>query len=276
MPVPANAKSDSNKNCAQWYTVKANDTCFTILPLGSSITFAEFRVLNPSIDADCTNLWLDTAYCMQGVDPVDVPAETTFTRPPTGTTTRPPVVVPEQTQDPLAPGTKADCVKYAMFSDIDTLDPVWFNFNGSRGDNLMSLNSCLYVTGAYAANMTLFLQWNPSLTEGSGCKLVKGLSYCVDDGSQQTTTTDGPSSTSAPTQTSATSTTTTSGGGPPAPTQSGVIESCKQWHVVVSGDGCWPIANQYGISLDDFYAWNPAVGTDCLNLWLNYAVCVGI
>ncbi|KAH8896916.1 hypothetical protein GQ53DRAFT_639509, partial [Thozetella sp. PMI_491] len=70
--------------------------------------------------------------------------------------------------------------------------------------------------------------------------------------------------------------TTTTSAGPPAPTQSGVISTCNKWYIVQSGDGCWAISNSYGISLDDFYAWNPSVGTDCSNLWLGYAVCVGI
>ncbi|KAF9874971.1 LysM domain-containing protein [Colletotrichum karsti] len=33
---------------------------------------------------------------------------------------------------------------------------------------------------------------------------------------------------------------------------------------------------QYHITLDQFYAWNPAVGTNCENLWKGYAYCVGV
>lgn len=36
------------------------------------------------------------------------------------------------------------------------------------------------------------------------------------------------------------------------------------------------ISNEYRISLDDFYKWNPGVGSDCSKLWLGYAVCVGV
>ncbi|VBB81114.1 Putative protein of unknown function [Podospora comata] len=63
---------------------------------------------------------------------------------------------------------------------------------------------------------------------------------------------------------------------PPAPTQSGANPSCKKWHVVVGGDGGWAISNQYGIALEDFYKWNPGVGSDCGALWKDYAVCVGV
>ncbi|KAK0669897.1 hypothetical protein QBC41DRAFT_302021 [Cercophora samala] len=78
-----------------------------------------------------------------------------------------------------------------------------------------------------------------------------------------------PSSTQKPT-------TTTTGTSPPAPTQPGAITSCKRWHVVADGDGCWAIADKYAIALDNFYKWNPGVGGDCGALWKGYAVCVGI
>jgi hypothetical protein len=40
-------------------------------------------------------------------------------------------------------------------------------------------------------------------------------------------------------------------------------------------DGCYDIAAMYGITLDEFYAWNPAVGA-CASLWPNYYYCVGM
>lgn len=52
--------------------------------------------------------------------------------------------------------------------------------------------------------------------------------------------------------------------------------NCNKWHTVVSGDGCQAIADEYGITLTDFYSWNPDVGSACASLWLGYAVCVGI
>lgn len=45
---------------------------------------------------------------------------------------------------------------------------------------------------------------------------------------------------------------------------------------VVSGDQCGTIATQFGISLADFEAWNPAVGTTCEFLDLGDFVCVDI
>lgn len=44
----------------------------------------------------------------------------------------------------------------------------------------------------------------------------------------------------------------------------------------MTGDTCYDLAEDNGISLDDFYAWNPAVGSSCAGLDTGYYVCVGI
>jgi hypothetical protein len=78
-----------------------------------------------------------------------------------------------------------------------------------------------------------------------------------------------------PTSTATTSAnpTITTGPDPPAPTQPGASEKCLEWHTVADGDSCWAIANDAGISLDEFYQMNPGVGSNCEALWLGYAVC---
>jgi hypothetical protein len=82
----------------------------------------------------------------------------------------------------------------------------------------------------------------------------------------------------SPTATTVITTSTTSSGGvvTPTPTQSGMVSGCTSFYLVVSGDGCWAIANDNGIELEDFYDWNPAIGTDCAILWPDYYVCVEI
>ena len=49
----------------------------------------------------------------------------------------------------------------------------------------------------------------------------------------------------------------------PTPTQSGMTENCNKFHKVVNGDNCESIAKNTGISLNNFYAWNKGVGSDC-------------
>jgi hypothetical protein len=47
------------------------------------------------------------------------------------------------------------------------------------------------------------------------------------------------------------------------------ISTCKKWHLAASGDNCWSIEQQYGITATQF-------GTSCASLWLGYYVCVGV
>ncbi|EMD65234.1 hypothetical protein GGP41_003868 [Bipolaris sorokiniana] len=65
---------------------------------------------------------------------------------------------------------------------------------------------------------------------------------------------------------SPTSTKAPFGSGTPTPIQNGIAAGCTKFYKVISGDGCWAISNANSIALTDFYAWNPAVGSDCQNL----------
>ena len=286
-------------NFTDEFQVKEGDNCFLILPPGSSVNFAQFRVLNPQIDADCTNLWLGNAYCIRPVNPVSIPASTTFTRPPT--TTRPAVTVSTIPASPYAAGTENNCATYGNFIDLGILDPSLFP--SSNTSAATALNSCSNVAKTYAIRVEDLRRWNPSLPAGTSCALQKGLSYCVGGGSsdgQTATTIEPPTGTGSSTSTSKLTSTsnstskpittssarpsttstanpsTTSVAAPPGQTQTGTIATCKTYHKVVAGDGCWDIANAFGITLDDFYKWNPGVGTDCSALWLDYYVCVAV
>jgi len=78
--------------------------------------------------------------------------------------------------------------------------------------------------------------------------------------------------------TTTTSSTTSSGNGvaTPTPTQPDMTTSCNSFRLVKSGDQCGTIAASAGISLDDFYAWNPSVGTTCATLLADDYVCIGV
>lgn len=57
----------------------------------------------------------------------------------------------------------------------------------------------------------------------------------------------------------------------------GIAGNCDAWHTIVSGDTCYSIDQEYGITLKEFLAWNPAVSADCgTNFWPGYSYCVGI
>ncbi|KAL2823504.1 hypothetical protein BDW59DRAFT_163283 [Aspergillus cavernicola] len=63
---------------------------------------------------------------------------------------------------------------------------------------------------------------------------------------------------------------------PSTPTRPGTLPNCSQWYTVKLGDTCGEITEWFGISLDDFYHWNPTLKADCVNMWAKYAYCVGV
>ncbi|KAI1464713.1 LysM domain-containing protein [Daldinia caldariorum] len=130
--------------------------------------------------------------------------------------------------------------------------------------------TCAIIEQFYGISAAEFEAWNPSVTQlGSGCNLIQGLYYCtqVNYVSHSFLST-GPPTTS----------TTSSGGGvtTPSPVQSGVPSACNKFYQVNSGDTCYDIAAAQSISIESFYAWNPAVGDTCGSLWSGYYVCVGV
>lgn len=54
-----------------------------------------------------------------------------------------------------------------------------------------------------------------------------------------------------------------------------MASNCNAFYKVNAGDSCYVLSHDKGISLGDFYAWNPAVRTDCSGLQANVYVCVG-
>jgi hypothetical protein len=54
----------------------------------------------------------------------------------------------------------------------------------------------------------------------------------------------------------------------PSPIQTGMVSACDKFYKVIADDSCYNIANNR-ISLSSFYAWNPAVNTDCSGLQAN-------
>jgi hypothetical protein len=53
-----------------------------------------------------------------------------------------------------------------------------------------------------------------------------------------------------------------------------MVSDCDKFYLVQSEDGCASVASAAGISLADFYAWNPAVGTSCAYLDVGDYVCI--
>ncbi|CCT63680.1 uncharacterized protein FFB20_02870 [Fusarium fujikuroi] len=60
----------------------------------------------------------------------------------------------------------------------------------------------------------------------------------------------------------------------PSPIQSGITKNCKKFHQVKSTTTCASIQNYYKITMANLFKWNPAIGSTCKSLWMDYWVCV--
>jgi LysM domain len=63
VPVPRNADPDSNQLCGLWYNVTEGDYC-NLLTVRFGISLQDFKFLNPDINDNCTNLYLNESYCV--------------------------------------------------------------------------------------------------------------------------------------------------------------------------------------------------------------------
>lgn len=127
---------------------------------------------------------------------------------------------------------------------------------------VVSGDTCSDISSKSGVGLDDFYEWNPAV--GDTCaSLLSEYYVCVGIIGQTPTL-------------PPTSTTPTNGITTPTPTQTGMTGNCNKFHKVMSGDTCSDLATTYKVSLDNFYSWNPAVGSDCTKLGLYYYVCVGI
>ena len=180
---------------------------------------------------------------------------------------------------PLASGTFNNCTKYDQY------------FPATPGRNITyNINSCYAIARFHGLTVPQFTLWNPSLkfdqNDPNACELKPGLRYCVSNvgkiapSSRSPTITSAPSSSRAGSTSPGVSTTTRTGtcsGGvpPPEKTQSGEPCWCQKWVKQVDGQFCGDMANKAGITLDQLYALNPPLKSDCSGLFQGYAYCVG-
>ncbi|KAL3489583.1 hypothetical protein BJX62DRAFT_238980 [Aspergillus germanicus] len=119
----------------------------------------------------------------------------------------------------------------------------------------------------YGLSLATFIALNPYVD--SGCSnLWPDYSYCVSgltspESTSSTSSMSGTGTTLAPVAT-------------PTPTQGGMVGGCTGFYQAKTGDGCWAIATDHGITQERFIDWNLAVGSDCAGLWPDYWYCVAI
>ncbi|GAQ08984.1 hypothetical protein ALT_6305 [Aspergillus lentulus] len=242
--TPTPTQTGMVSSCNKFYLVVSGDSCYDIAA-AQGISLDNFYAWNPAVGSSCGGLWPDYYVCVGVISggTTTTTLTTTTSTTSTGTTTTAGNGV--TTPTPIQTGMVTSCNKFYL---------------------VVSGDGCYDIAAAAGVALSDFYAWNPAV--GSSCAgLWPNYYVCVGVlGGAGTTTT------------KTTTTTTTSGNGvaTPTPTQSGMVSNCKKFYLVVSGDGCYDIAAAAGIALNDFYAWNPAVGNTCAGLWPNYYVCVGI
>lgn len=51
-------------------------------------------------------------------------------------------------------------------------------------------------------------------------------------------------------------------------------DKCYDWYQTIKGDSCESIGKTYHITFKALLEWNPAIGADCENLWIDASYCV--
>ncbi|PPQ88791.1 hypothetical protein CVT25_010476 [Psilocybe cyanescens] len=228
--------------CGKFYQVNSGDNCQQI-SLNNSISVDLFEQINPSINAGCTNLSPGLYYCVWPLSDWNTTAITTTT----STIATPPAPTPS--------GSTPNCYQWHTIVSGDT---------------------CSVLEASFGATIAQLQAWNPQLNNDC-TNLLLGDAYCVNGAPPGSTITPTPTSTT-PTGTPTTTPTPTHTGPatPPGPTQAGIASNCDAYVLQQDGVFCFDMANNAGITLDQLYAWNPALNGDCSGLWVGYAYCIGV
>ena len=227
-----------------------------------SVTTSQLTTWNAWLGSNCdTNLYADLLF--NETRPLCVGVNGSE---PIGNVTSGPINTPSQTA--TLTGTKTASIGLTASGEVAGCKQYY---------TVQSGDSCTNIETTYGISFAQLYAWNPSSTfmsltlltieiqnrkliyfpVGSKCdNLWLNYAYCVQ----------GPSSSGSATATAAA----------PTLTQSGIASACDQYYTVASGDSCAKIESQYNDTFAELYSWNPAIGSNCQNLWVGYAICVGV
>lgn len=240
--TPSPIQTGMVSTCDEFYLVVSDDTCATIAS-EYGISLADFYAWNPAVGSSCAYLDLDDYVCVNVIGNTASSSASVTTTTSTSSTAI-------STPSPIQTGMISTCDEFYM---------------------VVSGDSCSVISSDYDIFLTDFYAWNPAV--GSSCAYLDVGDYvCVGVTGSGTTTV------AATTTTTTTSTTTSIGTGvtTPSPIQTGMVTGCNAFYYVVSGDSCTSIATAEDVTVADLEEWNPAIGSECTDLWLETYICVGV
>ncbi|OAA63388.1 peptidoglycan-binding protein [Niveomyces insectorum RCEF 264] len=277
--------------CNKWYLVPDGGTS-TDLTVKFGITPAQFRAWNPAAsNDDWTDLRDGYSYCVGVSEPHLVPRASSSKKS-VPTLTSPP--------GPTMTGEPANCNNWYLAKKNDDCSTVEAAYGITHAQflkwNPAVSSDCttnFWAGEAYCVGVGNIVS-KPTTTTATKTTSTKSSSSSSSKSSSKSSTSTKSSTTSTTSTSVVTSTTpystrypvtkwnistpTVETAWPPTQTQAGQPSYCNYWHLVQGGDTCVSIAAMYStwMSLADFFAWNPVVGTDCSGLYIMYWVCVGI
>ncbi|OTA53849.1 carbohydrate-binding module family 50 protein [Hypoxylon sp. EC38] len=254
--VPTDIANGTTINCGSYYQAVLGDYC-NLLLVKFGISLGDFRILNPEINDNCTNLFANESYCVLPVGSINnypgspgysISASLTGTAIPFGS-------LPSPTYVPTpfagynrtyAPNTRTDCQDYINGADYQQ------DLSGTFYEN-----NCQLATDVYGISLENLGIWNPSLGDAnlSNCTFARNLWYCIGWGGDEST--DPGDETNEPT-----------------PIANGTTSDCTTYVEVAFRDNCTTVLAQNNVTLDTFYALNPEVGPDCSGFITNVRYCV--
>lgn len=250
--------------------MQTGDYC-NLLVLRFGISLSDFTFLNPDINPNCTNLFAQESYCVEpvgdinsypgygGVTPLGNLTGTAGSFSSFSAATYIPTLFAGYNRT-LANGTVTTCSDYLNGADYQ--EDLTGTFYASN---------CQLAASVYGITVANLVVWNPSLdSNASSCAFDATAWYCAGYGGDYPDL----ANDTVPDDGNATATTTVAS--PPGPTQSGEPADCNSWYVAQADDTCTTVATEYGITVAQFLAWNPAVSSDCsTGFWADEAYCVG-
>ncbi|KAI5866007.1 LysM domain-containing protein [Durotheca rogersii] len=260
-PVPTNIAQGTNTYCGRYYEAIPGDYCNLVI-MKFAISLSDFLFLNPAVNENCTNLFAYESYCIQPVGDINTysgkPGHITFSFTATRNGTFEDVATglpnigwssptPTTTPVPLASGTRDDCENYIL-GDLYQ----------QNLENSYLISNCHLAAEVMGVTLEDLETWNTDLGNASdpSCAFEAGLRYCGKyyEGDQ-------PDAADPVSQ---------------LPVRDGMTPNCTEIVEVASTDGmtCTEILSVYGITIEQFFAWNPSVGADCLGMWAGYQYCV--
>ncbi|KAF1993330.1 carbohydrate-binding module family 50 protein [Amniculicola lignicola CBS 123094] len=302
----------ASKYCTYWVDYTGKETCEVLLE-DNFVTLADFRVMNPSIGADCSGLKSGFSYCVEAY--LDAPPastdEVSSSAKASSTVKVSSTVKASSTVKVSSTATASSTVKVSSTAKASSTVKVSSTVKSSSKapTSITTKPTPTPTSSPHAPSSTkpangvqTPLPTQPNIVancdlfyfvkEGDGCAaistqfgitLAKFLAWNPSAGSScgglwkdayACVSIIGEQATIP----SATPTAPSNGITTPSPTQPNIVKNCDAFHFVKAGtDTCQTLATKYGITLTQFTTWNPSAGgTSCSGLWADAWACVSI